>query len=184
MEFLEQLDAEHRRKAADHWERLRQIPPDTGRFLALLAARAPQGKYLEIGTSGGYSGLWISLACRLLGRKLITFEIHEEKVRLARETFIKAGVSDIIEIIHCDARKLLRDYKGIAFCFLDAEKDVYESCYDILVPNMVPGGILVADNIISHKETLISFTQKVFNDKRVDALVIPIGSGELVCTIV
>jgi len=182
MDFLERLNAEHRKDNVDHWQRLRQVPPETGRFLALLAARAPQGKFLEIGTSGGYSGLWISLALRHLAGTLTTFEIREEKVRLAQETFSKAKVDDIIEIIHGDVLDFLSKYDGVAFCFLDAEKEVYETCYDILVPNMVTGGILIADNIISHKEILEPFAQKAFNDKRVDALVIPIGNGELVCT--
>lgn len=182
MEYLEKLDAKHRAEGVGHWERLRQIPPETGRFLALLASRTPQGNNLEIGTSGGYSGLWISLACRAQGKKLITFEKVDQKVQLARETFQTAGVSDIVEVIHGDAREHLSAYESIAFCFLDAEKEVYESCYDIVIPRMVTGGIFVADNIISHKEILSTFTQHAFNDTRVDTLAIPIGSGVLVCT--
>jgi predicted O-methyltransferase YrrM len=182
MEHLEQLNARHRRENAGHWERLRQVPPETGRFLALLASRAPDGINIEIGTSGGYSGLWISLALRMRGQKLITFEIQEGKAQLARETFDHAGVSDMIEIVQGDAREFLPEYDHIAFCFLDAEKEVYQSCYDTVIPRMITGGIFVADNITSHKQILSSFTQNAFTDTRVDALAIPIGSGVLVCT--
>lgn len=181
MEYLEALDRKQREGSMDHVKRLRQIPPQTGQFLTILASSAPVGTYLEIGTSGGYSALWIALACLKLQRKLVTFEVLEEKVRLARQTFESAGVGGIIELIHGDARNYLDSYKEISFCFLDAEKEVYGECYDIIVPNIVSGGLLIADNVISHKEKLATMVDKALHDCRVDALIVPIGSGELVC---
>ncbi|KPL14687.1 methyltransferase [candidate division WOR_3 bacterium SM1_77] len=181
MMYLENLDKRHRAENASSHTRLRQVPPDTGKFLALLAAMAPDGDYLEIGTSGGYSALWLSLACRRLGRKLTTFEILKEKVRIARQTLQVADVEDFIELIEGDAREYLDNFKKIAFCFLDAEKEMYRECYDKIVPNMVVGGILVADNVISHKDILEKLVEHALHDARVDALVVPIGSGELLC---
>ena len=68
----------------------------------------------------------------------------------------------------------------IGFCFLDAEKDVYGSCYEAVV-SRVPGAILVADNAISHQADLHSMLEGALSDRRVDALIVPIGKGELVC---
>ena len=181
MKYLEKLNHKHRKNNVDKWQRLRQIPPETGRLLAVLGACAPAGEYLEIGTSGGYSALWISLACRELGRKLTTFEILREKIEIARQTFKVAGIEDIVELIEGDARQYVKQYHGVSFCFLDAEKDVYKECYEMVVPNMVRGGILIADNVISHKEILQNMVDHALSDERVDALVVPIGSGELVC---
>ena len=181
MRYLESLNAKHRLNGTPHFQRLRQIPPETGKFIALLAATAPQGDYLEIGTSAGYSALWLSLACKELQRKLVTFEVLEEKVKLARETFELTGVEDLIQLIPGDARDYLQDYKNISFCFLDAEKEIYLDCYEKVIPNMVKGGILVADNVISHKDVLKPMVERSLNDQRVDALVVPIGSGELLC---
>jgi caffeoyl-CoA O-methyltransferase len=181
MAYLETLDKEDRLAGKSSLERLRQIPPETGQFLALLAVGAPEGTYLEIGTSGGYSAMWLSLACSELGRKLITFEVLEEKVKIARETFKIAGIENLVELVFGDAKKYLQNYKNVGFCFLDAEKDDYLECYEKVVPNLVKGGILVADNVISHKEVLEPMLHRVLNDQRVDALVVPIGSGELVC---
>jgi caffeoyl-CoA O-methyltransferase len=181
MIHLENLDKQHRKESAPARVRLRQVPRETGKLLAILASLAPDGAYLEIGTSGGYSALWLSLACRLKGAELHTYEVLENKVELAQETFRLAGVEDIVHLIHDDARKHLFKYKEIAFCFLDAEKEMYGECYDGLVPNMVTGGILVADNVISHKEILEEMVERALADARLDALVIPIGSGELVC---
>ena len=162
-------------------ERLRQVPYEIGKFISLLAANAPEGEILEIGTSAGYSALWISLACRLLRRKLITFEILQEKVKLATETFELTNTKDIIKLIEGDARQYIPNYSNISFCFLDAEKEVYEECYDLLIPNMIKGGILVADNAINHYETLKPMLEKALTDDRVDALIVPIGKGELIC---
>ena len=94
MAELEQLDAQDRTDGTGQLDRLRQIPPETGRFLAVLAAGAPAGRIIEIGTSAGYSTMWLSLACRATGRTVTTFELLEAKAARARETFAKAGIAD------------------------------------------------------------------------------------------
>ena len=181
MRYLVSMDEKDRLDGTPAARRLRQIPPETGKFIALLAATAPQGPYLEIGTSAGYSTLWLTLACRETGRKLATFEVLEEKIRLARETFKTAGIEETVELVVGDARKYLHNYKDISFCFLDADKEVYFDCYEKIVPDLVKGGLLVADNATTHKEVLTPMLDRALNDERVDALVVPIGSGLLVC---
>jgi caffeoyl-CoA O-methyltransferase len=177
MRYLEEIDAHDRGDGTPQSHRLRQIPPETGRFLASLLANAPQGQVLEIGTSGGYSTLWLSLACRTNGRRIKTFEILENKAQVARETFKVAQIDDIVELIEGDVREQLASYKGVAFSFLDTEKELYEECYEAVIPNLVSGGLLVADNAISHQTELQSVIDRALNDNRVDALVVPIGKG-------
>lgn len=181
MNELEQIDSKDRSDGTPRLERLRQIPPETGKFIALLAASAPAGRYIEIGTSAGYSTLWLALACRLLGRAVTTFEILDEKAKLARQTFEATGVSDVVDFVHGNALEYLPSCSNISFCFLDAEKEVYSQCYEAVVPNMVPGGILVADNAINHEETLRPMLDRALSDERVDSLIVPIGKGELMC---
>lgn len=181
MVYLEELDRKHRSADTPSHVRLRQVPPDTGRFLACMAMMAPAGTYIEIGTSGGYSALWLALACRELGRKLITFEILPQKVNIARETFHTAEVEDVVELIPGDARDYLGNYRNISFCFLDAEKEMYTECYEKVVPSMTEKGILIADNVISHKDVLKDMVEHALGDQRVDAMVVPIGSGLLLC---
>ena len=110
---------------------------------------------------------------------MTTFEVLEEKVALARATFAAAGVEETITLIHGDARQYLATYQEIAFCFLDAEKEIYSDCYDLAVPNLVPGGLLVADNAVSHGEALKPVIDRVMADQRVDAMVVPVGKGLL-----
>jgi len=181
MKFLEEIDAKDRLDGTPRMQRLRQIPPETGKFLSLMAASAPKGEFLEIGASGGYSTLWIALACQIKGIKLITFELLKEKIQLAEETFKITKMESIIDLVEGDARNLLRNYSNISFCFLDAEKEIYEDCYDLVIPNMVKGGLFIADNAINHYETLKPMIEKALSDERVDSIVVPIGKGELLC---
>ena len=179
MRELERMDSTERRRGTPHFERLRQIPSGTGRLLALIAATAPEGEFIEIGTSGGYSALWISLACRALGRRLTTFEIADAKVALATETFREAGVDDIVTIVAGDVRDHVGKQSNVSFCFLDVDKKLYEECFETVVPNMVSGGLFVADNLISHAGDLAAFLDRAESDERMDTMVAPVGEGVL-----
>ena len=92
MLYLEEIDAADRADGTPQARRLRQIPRETGRLLAILAAAAPKGSVIEIGTSAGYSTMWLSLGCKVNGGSITTFEILPEKASLARETFRLSGI--------------------------------------------------------------------------------------------
>ena len=181
MKFLEQIDSRDREDGTPRSQRLRQIPPETGKFLALLAANVPDGMYLEIGTSAGYSTLWINIACEMLGRTIQTFEVLPEKVKLARETFQAVQAEKTINLVEGDVRGYLTKFENIAFCFLDAEKEIYSECYEGIIPQLFKGGLLVADNAINHQEILKPMLDRALADDRVDAMIVPVGKGELVC---
>lgn len=171
MHRLEQIDAQDRKDGTPRQYRLRKIPPETGHFIALMAANAPDGHVIEIGTSAGYSTLWLSLAGITTRRRIVTFEILEEKIELARETFRAAHIEKVVELVSGDVLEHLANYPEIAFCFLDVEKEVYQACYDAVVPNMISGGYLIADNAINYSDTLQPMIEQSLNDQRVDAMV-------------
>jgi predicted O-methyltransferase YrrM len=181
MQYLEEIDARDRQDGTPRSQRLRQISPETGKFLALLVASSPEGACVEIGTSAGYSTLWLALGCQQSGRQLITFEMDEEKVKLAEETFRLTGVTETVDLVIGDARERLCNYENIAFCFLDAEKEMYGDFYDLVIPKIVRGGLLVADNVIQFQEAVQPMLDTALSDPRVDALIVPIGTGELLC---
>jgi predicted O-methyltransferase YrrM len=181
MRALEDRDAIDRVDGTAQLDRLRQIPPETGRFIALLAASSPPGSWVEIGTSAGYSSLWLALACRERAQILTTFEVLETKATMASATFASAQVNDVITLVHGDFLDFVGQLGDISFCFLDAEKNIYGQCYEAVVPRLVPGGLLVADNAINHLVTLAPMIDAALVDPRVDALVVPVGEGELVC---
>jgi predicted O-methyltransferase YrrM len=181
MQELEKTDGEDRVDGTPRLQRLRQIPPETGRFICLLAASSPEGSWIEIGTSAGYSTLWLTLACRERSQTITTFEIMASKSRLAQTTFTDAGVKDVVNLVQDDFLTYVDRLGEIGFCFLDAEKEVYQACYEAVVPRLVLGGLLVADNAISHQDDLSPMLHAALDDPRVDAMVVPIGKGELVC---
>ena len=181
MKQMERQDAAERLDGTPRSRRLRQVTPETGRYLALQAAMAPRGKWVEVGTSGGYSTLWLALAAMETDQKVITYDVDPAKIEIARETFRQAGVESWVEPVCADARQQLPALEGISFCFIDTEKELYLDCYELVIPRMVPGGILVADNTISHYEELASFIEYVMQDERVDALAVTIEKGVLLC---
>lgn len=181
MKQLEAIDAADRRDGTSHAERLRQIPPETGRFIALTAANTPPGRWLEVGTSAGYSTLWLSLAGRATGRFIITFEALPNKMALATETFGQAAVADLITLVYGDARDHLAQSHDVAFAFIDTEKELYADCYDLIVPNLVSGGVILMDNAISHQQELAPLMERIYADERVDAVLVPIGQGVFMC---
>lgn len=181
MAQLEQTDARDRKDGTARLERLRQVPREVGRFVAILAAGTPPGRWVEIGTSAGYSTLWLALACRETGRRITTFEGLAAKAALARETFALAGVEDVVDLIHADVRDHLATMGGISFCFLDSEKEDYGELYEALVPLLVPGGLLVADNAVGFEGVMQTMLDRALADGRVDAVIVPFLTGQLVC---
>ena len=180
MSRLEGRDAQERDSGVSRSERLRQVSPEVGRFLHTIVLAARPANILEIGTSGGYSTLWLASAARMTGGSVTTLEIDPVKVELARQSVADAGLGDIVQIVEGDAFAHLRAPRDpVGFCFLDAEKEDYEAFYGLAVPMLSRGGVLVADNVLSHREELESFTARALNDQRMSAVVVPIGRGEL-----
>jgi caffeoyl-CoA O-methyltransferase len=182
MKYLEDLDMTQRNGMIDlnYVGKLCQIPPETGRFISLIAAGSPrQGQWLELGTSAGYSTLWLSLACKQLNKKITTFEQDNQKITLAKKIFSSAGLEDTIELVTGNLLDHLAFYKNIAFCFLDTSNEIYSYCYEIIIPNLRPGGVMLADNVISHQADLVGFVDRALSDTRVNSVVVPIGKGLL-----
>jgi len=181
MRELEQLDRQDRLDGTEHDRRLRQVPQEVGRLLAILASFSPPGAWLEIGTSAGYSALWICQAGRAAGRKLVTYEILPHKAALARETFRRAGVESLVELREGDGLEGLQAFERLAFCFLDADKAHALEYLDAIVPRLIPGGVFAFDNAISHQDRIGAFLERVQQEPLLDTVLLSIGKGLLIC---
>ena len=179
MTELKERGLRDRADGTPRMQRLREVPEEVGRFLALLAAGAPAGRWVEIGTSSGYSTLWLALAAREVGARVTTFELLEWKVELARETFAMAEVDDVVDLVHADVRAGLEEVEDIAFAFLDSEKEDYLELYELVVPKLAPGGLLVADNVADFHDEVQPMLDRAEADERVDAVVVPFLTGQL-----
>jgi caffeoyl-CoA O-methyltransferase len=123
------------------------VPMDDGRLLRLLAETMGAKHVVEIGTSNGYSSLWLLLALRTTGGKLTTLEIDPDKIRLAEKNFKKAGMDKLVTIIEGDAHKEVAKVKEpIDLLFLDADKEGYLDYLNKLLPLIRPGGLIIAHN--------------------------------------
>ncbi len=181
MASLEARDTADRVDGTPQSRRLRAIAPEVGPFLLTLALAAGSRTRVEVGTSAGSSTLWLAVAARRTGGRVVTFEVDPAKVELARESFASAGVSDLVDLQATDGGEGLAAWAGRAdLVFLDAEKEDYVRFLGPAVAALRPGGLLVADNLTSHAADLEAFRAGALGDPRLAGLVVPIGRGELV----
>lgn len=124
------------------------VPQRDGRALRVLAEAADAKQVVEIGTSTGFSGLWLCLALQRTGGHLTTFEINHQRAMEARQHFGDAGVSNLVTVVEGDAHRQISQLKGpIDLVFLDADKGGYVDYLNKLLPLVRPGGLIVAHNI-------------------------------------
>jgi len=124
------------------------VPVLDGRLLRLLTETIGAKHVVEVGTSNGYSGIWLGLALQKTGGKLATYEIDADRASLARENFKRAGVDEVITLVEGDAHENVKKIKEpIDLLFLDADKEGYVDYLNKLLPLVRPGGLIVGHNI-------------------------------------
>lgn len=181
MDALEARDAEDQVDGTPRAERLRAVRPEVGALLHTLVLATSARTVVEIGTSGGYSTLWLAVAARAIDGRVTTFEIDPAKVQRASATFAEAGVEAVVDLRLGDGVEGLDAYRGdVDMVFLDPEKEEYERALEAIVRALRPRGLLVADNLLSHAEALEGFRQTALGHPELTGVVVPIGRGELV----
>jgi predicted O-methyltransferase YrrM len=170
-------DAHH----ADRLARWRNVEPETAEMLGVLVRAKDAKRVLEIGTSNGYSTIWLADAAEATGGRVVTIEIEPARTALARENLAAAGLEARVELRTEDAGQALRAFPDGAFdlVFLDAERPAYVGYWPDLVRILAPAGLVAVDNVISHAAELEDFRAVVAADERVTAALVPIGAGVL-----
>jgi len=182
--FLDELAELGRRHDAEEPEHSRcflNITPETGRFLAILVRATQAARILEIGTSNGYSTIWLAWAASSTGGHVTTIERSAEKVAMARRNLQRAGVADRVTVREGVALDLL-DGPGGSYdlIFLDADRPNYLSYLGRVVPLLRRGGLLVTDNVVSHANELREFLHAVQSDPVLETVILPLGNGQSV----
>jgi len=176
------------------------ITHDTGKFLNILLSAINCNRVLEIGTSVGYSTLWVALtliqnqeSLTNLKRSILTIENSPSKIKRARKNFQDAGVTDMIEIVEGDALEILTELpekikydsiwgnKLFDFVFLDADKENLVRYFDLVIPMVRKGGLIVTDNILlpeDYRPSMIEYVNYVREKKNIRSVTVPIGYGE------
>jgi predicted O-methyltransferase YrrM len=169
----------HDDNAANRATRMLNITPDTGELLAVLVKAMGARRILEIGTSNGYSTLWLADATGGAG-VVTTLERSPAKIALARANFARAGLAGRIDQREGDAGDILRALDDGAYdlLFLDSLRSAYLAWWPDLKRVLRPGGLLVVDNATSHPQEMADFTAAVRADSGFTTSLVPVGKGE------
>lgn len=171
-------DAMAQDMTADKWLRPRSLHPDAAQFLSLLARTANAQAILEIGTSVGFSTVHLALAARETGGHVTTLELLPAKYEAAQANLVRGGLTGVVTQHLGDALALLPTLPGPwDLVFLDPEKELYQDAWNLFKDAVRPGGLVVADNLLSHAEDLAGYQEAVRADGRYDTLTVPIGLG-------
>ncbi|HEY7933997.1 MAG TPA: O-methyltransferase [Solirubrobacteraceae bacterium] len=183
-ELLEDLylhGREHDQGQTDRLHRLRNLEPDSARLLALLIRASAPKRLLELGTSNGYSTIWLADAARALGAQMTSVEIDAKRCAQAGENLRRAGLEQQVELRVADAGDVLAGSQDGEwnFIFLDAERPAYSGYWPDLVRVLAPGGLLAVDNVISHADQIAEFRELTAKDTRFLQALSPTGAGVL-----
>lgn len=136
------------------------VPMQDGMALRLLAEAAGAKEIVEVGTSTGYSGLWLCLGLRATGGRLTTYEMDHGRATMAAEHFKEAGVEKMVTIVEGDAHANVGKGKGaVDLVFIDADKEGYVDYLNKLLPRVRPGGLILAHNIDTAPEYVKAVTE-------------------------
>ena len=178
MRRLEEEDRLEREQGLPSEQRARAIAPTTGRFLFALVAPQPGCAVLEIGGSRGYSTIWLAAGVRHFGGRVVSFEIDPEKCDRRRQNVAEAGLEETVELVDGDALQLLPPLDDVFdVVFLDAEKDDYERLFQLAREKVEPGAVFVADNVLSHEETLGAYSRARQADPTLESVTVPLDRG-------
>jgi len=175
---LEEEDAAERAAGLPASERSRQVASTTGRFLFSLVAPQTGCEVLEIGGSRGYSTVWLAAGVRHLGGRVLSIEQDPRKIEAWHRNIADAGLEDWADLIEGDAREAVPGINDVFdVVFLDAEKDDYEELFRLARAKLEAGALVVADNVLSHAETLGAYSAARQADPTLESVTVPLDRG-------
>jgi predicted O-methyltransferase YrrM len=175
---LEAEDADERERGVPAAERSRQVARTTGQFLFALVAPQTDCEVLEIGGSRGYSTIWLATGVRHLGGRVLSLEADPAKGQAWRRNTGEAGVAGTAELIEGDAFESLPGIDDVFdIVFIDAEKEDYEALFELARPKVEPGGLFIADNVLSHADPLAEYSRRRQADSTLESVTLPLDRG-------
>ena len=161
------------------------IPRKTGVLINMFIKMMNIQSVLEIGTSNGYSGIWIAKALKQTGGKLTTIEYYDKRQSVAIENFTKCGVVDIVRPLQgsaCDILESLGEDEKFDFVFIDANKREYVKYFELVKPHLTEKALIIADNITSHAEKVQTFIDAIDADDEFQYEIVEVPGGILIAS--
>jgi predicted O-methyltransferase YrrM len=178
LDRLEREDAEERERGLPPAERSRAVARTTGQFLFALLAPQWDCEVLEIGGSRGYSTLWLGAGVRHLGGRVLSLEHDPRKIEAWRANIGEAGLEEWVDLLEGDALETIPEINDVFdIVFLDAEKDDYEDLFQRARQKLEPGALVIADNVLSHQETLGAYSRARQSDPTLESVTVPLDRG-------
>ena len=175
---LEAEDAREREAGLPAAERSRAVARTTGQFLFSLVAPQTDCEVLEVGGSRGYSTIWLAAGVRHLGGRVLSVEHDPRKIAAWRRNIADAGLDGCADLLEGDARELVPAIDDVFdIVFLDAEKDDYERLFGLARTKLEPGALVIADNVLSHEETLGAYSRARQADPTLESVTVPLDRG-------
>jgi predicted O-methyltransferase YrrM len=175
---LEDEDRREREEGVARELRARQVSRTTGQFLFSLVAPQTDCEVLEIGGSRGYSTIWIAAGARHLGGRVLSLEADPVKCEAWRSNIAEAGLEEWADLVEGDAFETLPAIDDVFdIVFIDAEKDDYERLFRIASGKVEPGALFVADNVLSHADTLGAYSRARQGDPTLESVTVPLDRG-------
>jgi caffeoyl-CoA O-methyltransferase len=175
---LEREDADERERGVAREHRSRQVARTTGQFLFALVAPQTDCEVLEIGGSRGYSTIWLAAGARMLGGHVLSLESNPAKIEAWHRNVGEAGLEDWADLVPGSAYESLPRIDDVFdVCFLDAEKADYEALFALARPKLEPGGLVVADNVLSHADPLAEYSRARQADPTLESVTLPLDRG-------
>ena len=178
LDELERAGAANNAVETDRSRKMLNLEPGTARLVAILARATSATRVLEIGTSNGYSTIWLGWAVAPAGGRVISIEKSPEKHAMARENLARAGLGNYVELRLGDASEIARELPGpFDLVFFDADRLTAPEQLRILVPKLTPRALLLADNVLSHPDEIVGYLNAVADLSDFEHVVVPVGKG-------
>jgi predicted O-methyltransferase YrrM len=166
---------------SDRLNRRRNLEPDAAALLSVVVQAMGAHTVVEIGTSNGYSTIWLADAVAPVGGRVLSVDLDAAAQEQAAANLAAAGLDKHVELRRCDGGAVLAELPdgGADVLFLDSERPEYPGWWPHPVRVLRPGGLLAVDNVLSHPDEVAPLLRLIDAEPTLTATVVPVGKGEL-----
>ncbi len=159
-------------------KKMLNLEPDTAQLISMLVRSSRRKQLLEIGTSNGYSTIWLAWAVRATGGHIISIDRDEQKLLQADVNLQRAQLREFVDFFHGDATEIVADFPGpFDFVFFDADRISAPKQVQLLLPKLTPDVFILADNVLSHPDEIAGYLTTIKGIPQFEHMVVPVGKG-------